>query len=66
MLDALELIGLGYSWGGFESLAVPTYPETLRSATQWNGGPSFRLHVGLEDTDDVCADLEQALAKLPR
>jgi cystathionine beta-lyase len=66
MLDALELIGLGYSWGGFESLAVPTYPETLRSATEWKGGPSFRLHVGLEDTDDLIADLEQALAKLPR
>lgn len=66
VLDALELIGLGYSWGGFESLAVPTYPETLRSATQWKGGPSFRLHIGLEDTDDLCADLAQALAKLPR
>jgi cystathionine beta-lyase len=66
MLDALELIGLGYSWGGFESLAVPTFPETLRSATQWSGGPSFRLHVGLEDTGDLLADLDQALAKLPR
>ena len=66
MLDALDLIGLGYSWGGFESLAVPTYPETLRSATQWKGGPSFRLHVGIEDTADLLADLEQALAKLRR
>ena len=66
VLDALELIGLGYSWGGFESLAVPTYPETLRSATQWKDGPSFRLHVGLEDTADLVADLGQALAKLPR
>lgn len=66
MLDALELIGLGYSWGGFESLAVPTYPETLRTATPWTGGPSFRLHVGIEDSADLLADLEQALAKLPR
>jgi cystathionine beta-lyase len=64
MLDALKLFGLGYSWGGFESLAVPTFPETLRSATEWRGGPSFRLHVGLEDTRDLLADLEQALAKL--
>ena len=52
MLDALELVGLGYSWGGFESLAVPTYPETLRSATQWDRGPSFRLHVGIEDASE--------------
>lgn len=66
VLDALELIGLGYSWGGFESLAVPTYPETLRSATQWSGGPSFRLHAGIEDPADIIADLEQALAKLSR
>lgn len=66
VLDALDLIGLGYSWGGFESLAVPTYPETLRSATQWQGGPSFRLHVGIEDIADLKADIEQALAKLPR
>ena len=64
MLDALELIGLGYSWGGYESLAVPTYPETLRSATRWTGGPSFRLHVGIEDPADLLADLEQGLAKL--
>ncbi|HEY3073695.1 MAG TPA: cystathionine beta-lyase [Burkholderiales bacterium] len=66
MLDALGLIGLGYSWGGFESLAVPTYPQQLRSATRWSGGPSFRLHVGLEDLADLTADLEQALAQLPR
>ena len=64
VLDALKLFGLGYSWGGFESLAVPTFPETLRSTTQWRGGPSFRLHVGLEDTQDLIVDLEQALAKL--
>jgi cystathionine beta-lyase len=64
MLDALQLFGLGYSWGGFESLAVPTFPEALRSATEWRGGPSFRLHVGLEDTKDLVKDLEQALAKL--
>jgi cystathionine beta-lyase len=64
MLDALRLFGLGYSWGGFESLAVPTFPETLRSATEWRGGPSFRLHVGLEDARDLEADLGQALAKL--
>jgi len=61
MLDSLHLFHLGYSWGGFESLAVPTFPETLRSATQWQGGPSVRLHVGIEDPADLVADLEQAL-----
>jgi cysteine-S-conjugate beta-lyase len=64
MLDALHLFHLGYSWGGFESLAVPTFPETLRSATQWQGGPSVRLHVGLEDSADLVADLGQAMGKL--
>jgi cystathionine beta-lyase len=63
-LDSLALFQLGYSWGGFESLAVPTFPETLRSATQWQQGPSVRLHVGLEDTEDLTADLAQAFAKL--
>ncbi len=66
MLDALDLFSLGYSWGGFESLAVPTFPETLRSATSWQQGPSIRLHVGLEDTADLTADLEQALRKLSK
>lgn len=64
MLDRLGLIGLGYSWGGFESLAVPTYPQQLRSATRWTGGPSFRLHIGLEDVGDLVGDLEQALHSL--
>ena len=41
-LDNMELIKLGYSWGGFESLMVPTYPATLRSSTKWEeGGPSI-------------------------
>jgi cysteine-S-conjugate beta-lyase len=66
MLDSLQLFKLGYSWGGFESLAVPTFPETLRSATSWNQGPSIRLHVGLEDTEDLIADLAQALSKLEK
>ncbi len=64
MLDSLHLFHLGYSWGGFESLAVPTFPETLRSATEWRHGASIRLHVGLEDTEDLTADLAQALDKL--
>ncbi len=61
IVDALELFGIGYSWGGFESLALPVHPEKFRSATHWpaeNG--VIRLQIGLEDTDDLIADLSQA------
>jgi cystathionine beta-lyase len=63
-IDGLELFGLGYSWGGFESLAVPVDPERIRSATSWRApGPLVRLHVGLEDVDDLIADLAAGLAR---
>ena len=65
MIDALELFGIGSSWGGFESLAIRTDVTKVRTATKWNpGGPLIRLHIGLEDVDDLIADLEQALARL--
>jgi cystathionine beta-lyase len=65
MLDHMELFRLGYSWGGFESLCVPTYPATLRSAKAWDApGPSLRIHVGLENTDDLIADLERGFARM--
>jgi len=65
MLDGLELFSMGFSWGGFESLIIPTHPERTRTVTQWNaGGPCIRLAVGLEDPDDLIADLEQGLARL--
>jgi cystathionine beta-lyase len=65
MLDGLALFGMGWSWGGFESLIIPTYPERGRTATQWNpGGPSLRLSIGLEDVDDLIADLEAGLERL--
>jgi cystathionine beta-lyase len=57
-LDALRLIGLGYSWGGFESLAVLGELEHARTARPWTEGPVIRLHVGLEDVRDIVADLE--------
>jgi cystathionine beta-lyase len=64
-LDHMELFKLGYSWGGYESLMVPTYPETLRSSTGWNApGPCVRIHVGLEHVDDLIADLEHGFARL--
>ena len=65
MLESLELFALGYSWGGFESLAIPTDPAPLRTAASWRAqGPVVRLHIGLEDPADLLADLEQGLARL--
>src|SRR5579875_1373266 len=65
MIDALELFGIGASWGGFESLIQPTNPARLRSATRWQAeGPSLRLHIGLEDPQDLIADLERGFHAL--
>jgi cysteine-S-conjugate beta-lyase len=64
-LDALKLFGMGYSWGGFESLVIPFDCTNCRTATRWApGGPTLRFHVGLEDTDDLIADLERGFAAL--
>jgi len=65
LVDSLKLFGIGSSWGGFESLVTVVHADTLRTATRWNpGGPALRLHVGLEDPDDLIADLEQGFAEL--
>jgi len=65
MLDGMRLFGMGWSWGGFESLIIPTYPERVQTATTWDaGGPCLRLAIGLEDAGDLIADLEQGLARL--
>lgn len=61
-LDALELFGLGYSWGGFESLAVHVWLGDRTVARSDYGGPIIRLQIGLEDVDDIRADLEKGLA----
>jgi cystathionine beta-lyase len=59
-LDSLELFGMGASFGGFESLAVPFDPAPLRAVRRWpSDGPYVRIHVGLEDADDLIADLER-------
>lgn len=64
-VDSLTLFGIGASWGGYESLALPTTGFVTRTATSGNlGGPTVRLHIGLEDTDDLIADLEAGLAVL--
>jgi cystathionine beta-lyase len=65
MLDGMRLFGMGWSWGGFESLMIPTYPERTRTATRWDaGGPCLRLHIGLEDPDDLLQDLADGLTRL--
>ena len=65
MLDTLKLFGMGYSWGGFESLVIPFDCATYRTATKWNpGGPALRLHIGLESVADLKADLETGFAAL--
>jgi cysteine-S-conjugate beta-lyase len=64
MLDGLELYGMGASWGGFESLILPTKPGPMRSATPWNEGPSLRIHAGLEDPDDLMEDLDKGFQRL--
>ena len=65
MLDGLSLFGMGYSWGGFESLILPFDPMAYRTATKWQvEGPALRLHIGLEDVDDLKADLDAGFARL--
>lgn len=76
VVDALELFGIGYSWGGFESLALPIFPHDYRtvmaSPTMYDAGAkgghraAIRLSIGLEDPEDLIADLAQALAMLEK
>ncbi len=64
-INALQVFGIGSSWGGFESLAIVARIERYRTVTQWDpGGPVIRLHIGLEDPDDLIADLERGFAAL--
>ncbi len=64
-LDALELFGIGASWGGYESLAIPFDCTPARTATRWApGGPTVRFHIGLEAVEDLIADLERGFAAL--
>jgi cystathionine beta-lyase len=64
-LDALRLFGMGYSWGGYESLVILFDCAPYRTATRWApGGPALRFHIGLEDVGDLTADLERGFAAL--
>lgn len=65
MLDGLALFGMGYSWGGFESLVIPFNCATYRTATRWEpGGHSLRFHIGLEDLEDLKRDLDAGFTRL--
>lgn len=64
-LDHLALFGMGYSWGGFESLVVPFDPRPYRTVTPWTEpGQALRFHIGLEDTADLIADLQAGFERL--
>ncbi len=68
-VESLDYFSMGYSWGGYESLVVPQYPERARSATAWPpseawSGPMLRFHIGLEDTEDLKRDLNKAFAAM--
>ena len=71
LVDALELFGIGYSWGGFESLALPFDVEPVRSCMAWprpgwgvEDRYAVRLSIGLEDPDDLIADLARGFAAM--
>jgi len=65
MLDGMRLFGMGASWGGYESLILPVNPAAIRTASTWDAaGPTLRLHTGLEQIDDLIADLSDGFARL--
>lgn len=65
MVDGMTLFPMGFSWGGYESLMLPVHPETTRSATRWAAsGPVLRIHAGLEDPEDLIADLARGFERL--
>lgn len=65
MLEGMRVFGMGYSWGGYESLIVPLHPQNFRSATTWPySGFAFRLQIGLEDLADLKVDLLQGFDRL--
>jgi cysteine-S-conjugate beta-lyase len=63
-LNGLKLFGIGASWGGFESLAIPAQLDEIRTVRPWTEGPVIRLHIGLEDIADIIEDLERGFAAM--
>lgn len=67
MVDQMEHFAMGFSWGGYESLILPADPAETRTAVPWVApGPLLRLQIGLEDTDDLIADLDAGLARFQK
>lgn len=65
LVEGMDYFGMGFSWGGYESLILPTNVRKLRTAKPWTGtGSLIRLHAGLEDADDLIRDLEKGLARM--
>lgn len=65
-IDNMDLFGIGASWGGFESLVITFDPSSIRTATKWQDeGTCIRFYIGLEDEEDLRADIESAFARLP-
>jgi len=65
MLNGMRLFGMGYSWGGYESLLIPTNVQKSRTVLPWPfKGPLLRIHIGLEDADDLKEDLNEGLKRL--
>ncbi len=69
MMDSMRLHGMGFSWGGFESLLIPVDPPTIRTATRWPredvaDGQLMRIHVGLEAVEDIIDDLSDGFDRL--
>ncbi|MBL4639308.1 MAG: PLP-dependent transferase [Kordiimonadaceae bacterium] len=64
LVDDMKLFKMGFSWGGFESLILPSDPASARTAVPWTAnGPLVRLHIGLENLDDLLAELDAGLKR---
>lgn len=67
MVDHMKLFGIGYSWGGYESLMIHAHPEVFRSATPWpKEKTTIRVHIGLDDVDDIKADLAAGFERMEK
>ena len=63
--NSFRLLGMGFSWGGFESLCIHVHPESCRTAEEWReDGPTIRIHAGLEDVEDLILDLDRAFSAM--
>ena len=67
MLDGMDIFGMGASWGGYESLMIPAHPDQYRTAVPWPEGKQLlRIHIGLEDVEDLKTDLAEGFERLNR